>query len=90
MFSADSVGDDGVGDYGVGDCVQSPRLLALITSLSALMLQVWMEGMVLVLMVLVMMVLLTAYKAPQLLALITSLSALMLNVCFVVLLWFHW
>ena len=25
---------------GVGDCVQSPRLLALITSLSALMLQV--------------------------------------------------
>ena len=26
---------------GVGDCVQSPRLLALITSLSALMLQVF-------------------------------------------------
>merc|ERR1712060_516242 len=31
----------GVGpSEGVGDCVQSPRLLALITSLSALMLQV--------------------------------------------------
>ena len=68
---------------GVGDCVQSPRLLALITSLSALMLQVRMDG----------------YSAdgvgnygvadciqsPGLLALITSLSALMVQVCLVIL-----